>query len=196
VNNQRGSELAVVSVAVILLFLILSGGGITFFLWQRSNTTQQIAVLARMEAEQQRTIAERALVEATAQVARNPDEIAAIQQVLATQQAAWNEGDIDTFMATYWQSAELTFSSGGSTTHSWQSTIDRYKAKYATREDMGTLEFSDLQIRLLASNAGLVLGRWELKDKAAGNFTLVMQKLSSGWVIVHDHTSANETSLR
>jgi beta-aspartyl-peptidase (threonine type) len=206
VNDQRGSELAVVTVAVILLFVVLIGGGIAFLLWQQSNRTQEFAVLARMEAEQQRAIAERAAAESVAQAERDArikssgspnstDEIAAIQNVLAAQQAAWNDGDIDAFMETYWKSEELTFSSGGSTTRSWQSTLDRYKTKYATREAMGTLEFSDLQVRLLAPNAAMVLGRWDLKDKAGGNFTLVMQKLSSGWVIVHDHTSAKETSL-
>jgi len=193
VNDQRGSELAIVTVAVILLLVLLIGGGTAFSLWQRSNATHQLALLARMEAEEQRAIAERTFAQAAAQAERDAnikssaspastDEITAIQEVLAAQQAAWNRGDIDAFMETYWKSEELTFSSGGSTTHSWQSTIDRYKTKYATREAMGTLVFSDLQVRLLAPNTAMVLGRWDLKDKAGGNFTMVMQKLSSGWV--------------
>ena len=51
-----------------------------------------------------------------------------ILSVLTTQQAAWNAGDIDTFMAGYWQSPELRFASGGSVTMGCQETSDRYHA--------------------------------------------------------------------
>jgi hypothetical protein len=51
VNDQRGSELAIVTVAVILLLVLLIGEGTAFLLWQRSNAIQQLALLAQMEAE-------------------------------------------------------------------------------------------------------------------------------------------------
>jgi ketosteroid isomerase-like protein len=199
-SDQREGEFAFVVVAAVLLLLVLIGGGLAFLLWQRTAMTQRVAEMARLEAEQQRALAEKQLAEKSDAVIVDADstsgnaptstkEIAAIEGVLLAQQAAWNEGDIDAFMETYWKSDELTFSSSGSTTRSWQSTIARYKSKYPTREAMGKLSFSDLQVQLLAPDAAYVLGRWDLKDKARGNFTLIMKKLSSGWVIVHDHTS-------
>jgi ketosteroid isomerase-like protein len=39
-----------------------------------------------------------------------------------------------------------------------------------------------------------VLGRWHLKrdsDELGGVFTLVFQRFSEGWKIIHDHTSAD-----
>lgn len=67
-----------------------------------------------------------------------------IRGVLDRQVDAWNRGDIPTFMDGYWRSPDLTFSSGGTTERGWDATLARYEKKYATREQMGTLTFSDL----------------------------------------------------
>src|SRR5579863_2942626 len=74
------------------------------------------------------------------------DEKAAVRQVLLTQQEAWNHHDLDSFMAGYWNSADLTFFSGAKQTSGWQATLDRYKASYASPgHEMGKLEFSNLR---------------------------------------------------
>jgi len=57
---------------------------------------------------------------------------------------------------------------------------------------MGTLKFSEIRITPLSSDAAIVLGRWQLvrpKDKPHGAFTLLFRRTTSGWRIVHDHTS-------
>jgi ketosteroid isomerase-like protein len=57
---------------------------------------------------------------------------------------------------------------------------------------MGTLKFSDIKITQLASDAAIVLGRWQLlrkNDKPHGVFTLLFRRTANGWRIVHDHTS-------
>ena len=71
--------------------------------------------------------------------------------------------------------------------------LDRYRKAYDTREKMGTLTFSDLEITLLSKDAALVLGRWRLKranDEPHGTFTLLFRKTKAGWRIVHDHSSS------
>jgi beta-aspartyl-peptidase (threonine type) len=120
---------------------------------------------------------------------------AAIQAVLTQQADAWNKGDIAAFMEHYWKSDELTFSSGGQTTRGWQATKDNYLKRYPTREQMGQLTFSQLEITPLEPAAALVLGRWQLarESPVGGNFTLVLRKLDGRWLIVHDHTSRTET---
>ena len=57
---------------------------------------------------------------ASAQAQSSDDSRAAVEQVLRTQQEAWNHHDLDAFMAGYWNSAELTFFSGGKVTSGWQ----------------------------------------------------------------------------
>src|SRR4051794_14655620 len=71
---------------------------------------------------------------------------AEITAVLSQQAAAWNRGDIDAFMEHYWKSDDLTFSSGGQTTRGWTSTKASYQRHYPTREKMGQLTFSELEV--------------------------------------------------
>ena len=82
---------------------------------------------------------------------------AAIRKVMETQAAAWNRGDIDTFMNGYWRSEKLTFVSGTDVTRGWQPTLDHYKKTYDSRAKMGTLTFSDLEITMLSNDAAVVL---------------------------------------
>ena len=117
-----------------------------------------------------------------------------IRQVLDRQARAWNAGDIDAFMDPYWHSPDLTFSAGGKLTRGWQETLDRYRVRYPTPEDMGRLTFSELEVIDLGPRAALVLGRWQLErdEPVGGLFSLVMRKDEDRWVIVHDHTSRTE----
>jgi beta-aspartyl-peptidase (threonine type) len=125
--------------------------------------------------------------EATAQ----SDAETAIRKVMNDQAAAWNSGDVEEFMKGYWNSDKLVFVSTG-VTRGWQPTLDRYKKTYDTREKMGTLTFSDLEITPLSKDSAVVLGSWSLarsNDNPKGKFTLIFRKFKDGWKIVHDHTS-------
>ena len=118
-----------------------------------------------------------------------------IRQILEAQQAAWNRGDIDAFMEAYWRSPATIFVSGDEITRGWQTVRNRYHEKYSTREKMGTLRFSELEIHTLTNDISVALGRWELErrgDKPHGHFTLIFRDTSDGWKIIHDHTSAAE----
>src|SRR5580765_3537181 len=129
---------------------------------------------------------------AIAQTAAETKSRAAIRAVLDAQAAAWNRGDIDGYMDGYDRSPNTEFVSGDRINRGWQAVLDRYKKSYDTREKMGTLSFSDLEITVLSKDAALVLGRWRLQrasDEPHGTFTLLFRKTKAGWRIVHDHTS-------
>jgi uncharacterized protein (TIGR02246 family) len=122
---------------------------------------------------------------------------AAVEQVLLTQQAAWNRHDLEGFMTGYWNSPQLTFFSGANERRGWQATRERYRATYASPgHEMGKLEFSALRIEMLGSDAAFVRGAWQLTmpdgKMPHGLFTLIFRKFPEGWKIVHDHTSAAE----
>lgn len=117
---------------------------------------------------------------------------AAIRKVMDEQAAAWNRGDIEGFMQGYWNSPQMTFVSGDNVSRGWQAALDRYKKNYDTKEKMGVLTFSDLEINVLSKDAAVVLGNWALqreKDNPKGKFTLIFRKFKDGWRVVHDHTS-------
>jgi ketosteroid isomerase-like protein len=96
-------------------------------------------------------------------------------------------------MEGYDKSANTVFVSGDNVNRGWKTVLERYKKSYDSREKMGQLEFSDLEITLLSKDSAVVLGRWLLKrgnDEPHGRFSLIFKKTKSGWRIIHDHTSS------
>jgi ketosteroid isomerase-like protein len=141
--------------------------------------------------------------QAPAQAASTPLTVAdedAIRADMAAQAAAWNRADIPTFMQSYEDSPETTFI-GAHLRKGYGPILERYKQSYSTREQMGTLTYSDLEIRLLPSSCGrfefaVVTGTFHLERTAKGEakkddgiFSLVWRKGPQGWKILLDHTS-------
>lgn len=119
--------------------------------------------------------------------------VAAVRAVLDAQREAWNRGDVEGYMDGYERSKETVFVSGDNVTRGWQTVLDRYKKNYNSREKMGELTFSDLEITPVGNDAAIVLGRWHLqraKDEPHGRFTLILRRTRQGWKIIHDHTSS------
>jgi len=127
---------------------------------------------------------------------KSPPSKDEIRQVLNSQVAAWNKGDLKGFMAGYWKSEKLTFFSGDKIEHGWQATYDRYQKRYqAEGREMGKLSFNDLDIEMIGTDTAWVRGRWKLvtsKGTPGGLFTLIFKKFPEGWRIAHDHTSAGQ----
>jgi ketosteroid isomerase-like protein len=116
-----------------------------------------------------------------------------ILAVIDRQAAAWNAGDIAGYMDGYWRSDSLLFTSGGTARRGWKPTYDAYAKKYATKELMGRLVFSEIEVHPLADGAAWVFGSWALEraaDRPHGLFTLVFSRINGSWKIVHDHTSS------
>jgi ketosteroid isomerase-like protein len=119
--------------------------------------------------------------------------ITSVRSVLETQQAAWNRGDIDGFMDGYDRAGTTAFVSGDELTRGWQTVLDRYKQHYKTREDMGTLAFSELAIQAVHRDLAIADGRWQLiraGDRPHGRFTLLFQRTNGSWRIIHDTTTS------
>ena len=123
---------------------------------------------------------------------RSAPDIEKVRAVIEAQQAAWNRGDIEGFMNGYERAETTTFVSGDELTRGWQTVLDRYKQHYTSREQMGTLTFSDLQIQAVSDSQVIADGRWKLTratDAPHGRFTLIFRQTGNGWRIVHDTTT-------
>lgn len=130
---------------------------------------------------------------ARADPAENPSA-AAIRQVLDDQVAAWNRGDVEAFMRGYRDSPDTTFI-GKTVEHGYAPILARYKKAYPSKDAMGTLDFSDVAVRMLGSDYAAVTGRFHLARNAQGGgdvggiFSLVWEKTAAGWKIILDHSS-------
>jgi ketosteroid isomerase-like protein len=125
--------------------------------------------------------------------ANDEQAIAAVRAVMEAQQAAWNRGDIEGFMEGYERAETTLFVSGDELTRGWQTVLDRYKKRYNSREQMGTLTFSELEIKPVSPVLAIVDGRWQLtrtNDSPHGRFTLVFRRSNSDWRIIHDTTTS------
>lgn len=117
-----------------------------------------------------------------------------IRRVLDNQVAAWNGGDIPSFMQGYDESEFTTFV-GSTITKGHAQVLANYRKRYPTREQMGTLRFSDLEVRMLGTEYASVLGRFHLDraaqagGEASGIFTLLFHRTAKGWKVILDHTS-------
>lgn len=118
---------------------------------------------------------------------------AGIRASFDKQAADWNRGDLDTFATAYKNSPDILFI-GSKISRGYGQMLERYHTVYSTREKMGTLTFSDIEVQTLDDRFATATGRFHLERTAAGggdargSFMLVYEKTQQGWKIVRDVT--------
>ena len=116
--------------------------------------------------------------------------------LLNEQADSWNRGDLEGFMGYYWRSEDLIFESGDRVYRGWEATLNRYKKRYPTKEEMGWLDFSELQVESTGPKEAEVTGRWRVRaDRkvSSGGFVLKFRKFERQWLIVRDKTTSDSS---
>ena len=115
-------------------------------------------------------------------------------KVLLSQEDAWNKGDLAAFASGYKDAPDTLFITK-QVSRGFAGLIDEYKHDYPNRAAMGTLVYSELEVRTLDENFAVVFGKYHLDrgKKEGGNadglFSLVFEKTDKGWKIIIDHTT-------
>jgi ketosteroid isomerase-like protein len=118
----------------------------------------------------------------------------AIRAVLDKQVVDWNRGDLDAFAAGYKNSPDILFM-GPTISRGYAQMLDRYRKGYSTKEKMGTLSFTGLEVQPLDERFATVTGDFHLERTPAGGgnadgyFLLVVEKTTAGWKIIRDATT-------
>jgi hypothetical protein len=115
-----------------------------------------------------------------------------IRSILDRQTAAWNRGDLESFMIGYWESDSLMYIGKSGVTYGYASTLASYRKNYGDTSRMGKLRFDLIQVRRLSPRYFHVVGKWSLKRSAGdlgGHYTLLFKRIRGAWVIVSDHSS-------
>jgi uncharacterized protein (TIGR02246 family) len=119
----------------------------------------------------------------------------AIRKVFEAGCAAWNRGDLDGYLASYWDSDKTIWISGGAITRGTDAIFAAYKARFSRPQQMGELTLAELEIDVLTTEDAVAFGRWMLvgEDKTAeGFFTVQLRKIEGNWLFVSDHSSTRE----
>jgi len=119
----------------------------------------------------------------------------AIRKVFVDGCTAWNRGDLDGYLAGYWDSDEIVWISGGSRARGKKAIVAAYKARFSMPLQMGRLAIDELLIDVLTTTDAIAFGRWILafdNKEAKGFFTVRLRKIDGAWLFVYDHSSADE----
>jgi ketosteroid isomerase-like protein len=115
-----------------------------------------------------------------------------IRHLLAVQTEAWNRGDLEEFMQTYWKSDSLMFIGKNGVKWGWQETLNNYKKGYPDTTAMGKLSFEIIEVKRLSVLYFYVVGKWMLERSIgdlSGHYDLLLKKIKGRWYIVADHSS-------
>jgi uncharacterized protein (TIGR02246 family) len=120
----------------------------------------------------------------------------AIRAVLDKQVVDWNRGDLEAFATGYKNSPDILFI-GTKISRGYDQMLASYRTNYSTKEKMGTLSFTGLEVQPLDERFATVTGIFHLERTAAGggnsegHFMLVVEKTPDGWKIVRDDTTTH-----
>ncbi len=124
-------------------------------------------------------------------IAQNKEE-RAILNAIDLQKNAWNKGNLNLFMQTYWKNDSLMFIGKSGVTYGWENTLANYQKGYPDTAAMGKLDFNILHVKKLSALYYSVVGKWYLTrsiGNVGGHFTLLFKKINNKWLIVSDHSS-------
>jgi ketosteroid isomerase-like protein len=126
--------------------------------------------------------------------AQNTPTAQAIRSVLDKQVVDWNRGDLESFATGYKNSPDILFM-GSKISRGYAQMLETYRKGYSTKEKMGTLSFTGLEVQPLDERFATVTGNFHLERAEAGGgnadgyFLLVVEKTPEGWKIVRDSTT-------
>ena len=116
-----------------------------------------------------------------------------VVRMLEESAEAWNRGELAGFMDDYLESTNTTYIGSTGLLSGYESIRDRYAPLFEPGATRDSLRFEDVRVRRLAAIEAIATARWILYQgetvTSSGPFTLVLRHTSSGWKIIHDHSS-------
>jgi len=123
----------------------------------------------------------------------------AYEEIVASFQSwqdAWNNGDIEGFLESYWQSDSVRYVSGNQMVIGFDAIAKRYRDRYIDNPDviMGRMRLF-IDADFATSDEALIFGKYQALDETDtllghGVFTAHLRKLNGQWKIISDHASA------
>ncbi|HEY8105008.1 MAG TPA: nuclear transport factor 2 family protein [Gemmatimonadales bacterium] len=107
----------------------------------------------------------------------------------------WNRGDLEGFMSDYARDSTTSFVEGGHVRRGWDYIHSRYAPRFGPGAQRDSLRFEEVAVRSLGTDHALLTARFVLfrggQTSASGPFSLILERQTAGWKILHDHTSSD-----
>lgn len=119
---------------------------------------------------------------------------AAVRDVFEAGCMAWNRGDLDGYLESYWDSDRTIWISNGFLTRGRNAIEAAYRSRFQTLQQVGNLTITQLEIDVLTTRDATAFGRWSLvmnnDQSSTGFFTVQLKKIEGSWLLVSDHSSS------
>lgn len=116
-----------------------------------------------------------------------------IRENFNTWTQAWNAGDIEGYLVCYAKTEDTTYIGSGKILYGFDAIVNNYRQRFSTPDSMGQLQVQSLKITVIDEHNALIIGvfQYEITHQISnGVFTLHTRKMSDGWRIIVDHSSA------
>ncbi len=117
----------------------------------------------------------------------------AIRDLTDNLQSDWNAGDMEGYLASYWNSADLSIMFGNQSVRGWNAMAEMFRGAWSTDEAMGDFTARDVVIRQIGPDTVISSGQFTHvfpAETVDGSFTHVWKHQADGqWRIAHEHTS-------
>jgi uncharacterized protein (TIGR02246 family) len=117
-----------------------------------------------------------------------------VVKIILAQRDAWNKGDLDGYLSHY-KNAPDTQAVLANLVRGLDNIRAAYHQNFPSKDSMGTIEDSDVQVRALGDNFALATGQYHLtRTKKAGGpvdgtFSELFEKTAAGWQIIFSEST-------
>ena len=117
-----------------------------------------------------------------------------VTKVVLAQEASWNRGDLEGYLAKFKDAKDTEAVLNGSV-RGLANIRAAYHTNFPNADTMGRLEQSEVQVRELGPDFALATGRYQLSrgkkfgGDAQGSFTEIFEKTSDGWRLIFSQTT-------
>jgi ketosteroid isomerase-like protein len=126
-----------------------------------------------------------------------------VQEVVRRHTDAMNRADVSAYLEHYARTPAVTSIGGGDITRGWESLRAEADSTLTGMQGgfniaLGSIEVESLgaQHAMAVTPFTLVMATQRGPAEIRGAWTFLLQRAGSGWVIIHDHSSAGEPRLR
>jgi ketosteroid isomerase-like protein len=122
----------------------------------------------------------------------NTDSINAIQSDLNNFATSWNQGEAKEIVKHY-KKGNSTILISSTMIRGYKNIGAFFHKNYPSKNEMGTITFSHVEINLLSPRYAMATGEWSIQRNKGGHtggiFSVLYENTLQGWKIALDHTS-------